>query len=185
MKVIRWIFLLSIFLNAFTIPTKVYTTITSVNGDRVTLQDRFFYNGMSGIVLRDTNSGEYALVYIKQTPNGAVIIDKDPVGGDNIAKIKPNLKVGDRVIGGFLYDKVLILAPKDRYNQILSQLNVKAINPLLFEAFLASKGLSANRDSFKKFAKLAGIGLVVVSKGNKIELIDAISTDTIYEEEIK
>jgi hypothetical protein len=182
MKSIFLILIATIFSFAINIPSKTYTTITSVNGNRVTLSEPLPINGMSALVVRSTSSGEYALVFIKQTSKAnAVIIDKDPVGGKNLAKLKPIPKVGDRVIGGFNYDKALILAPNNRYNQIVSQLGVKAINPELYMAYKANGGSS----SYNDFAKVAGIGLVIVTNGNTLEVIDAISQETILKESIK
>ncbi len=173
---------LTLFLFSFTIPNRVYTTIASVNGSSVTLNEALPIKGMSALVVRSTNSGEYALVYIKSNgDNRATIIDSDPVGGKNLAKLKPTPKVGDRVIGGFNYDKVLVLAPKNRYNQIVSQLGVKVIDPELYMAYRANGGSS----SYKDFAKIAGVGLVIVANGNTIEIIDAISEETILKESIK
>ncbi len=182
MRKLYLIISITIYSIALTIPSKVYTTINSVNGDIITINEPLPLNGMSAIVVRDTPNGEYALLFAKQlSPNKLKIIDKDPVGGTNLAKIKPIPKVGDRVIGGLNYNKALILAPKDRYNQIVSQLGVKDINPKIYEAYIANKGSS----NYKDFAKLTAIGLVIVTKGNTIEVIDAISGETILKESLK
>jgi len=67
------IFTLSVFANF--IPSKVYTTVTGVNGDTITMQNSFALNGMSGLVTRQLPSGEYALLVVKQTaPNKAVVV---------------------------------------------------------------------------------------------------------------
>ena len=181
MKTLILILLITIFSYAISIPNRVYTSVVSVNGDRITLSEPLS-KGMSALVVRSTSSGEYALVFIEYAfKNSAVIIDKDPVGTENLAKLKPIPKVGDRVIGGFNYDKALVLAPKNSYNQIVSQLSVKVIDPDIYNSYLASKGSSSYRD----FAKLVGIGIVIVSKGNTIEIIDAISGKVLSREEIK
>jgi len=182
MKSIVLILIATIFSFAINIPSKSYTTIASVNGSRVTLNEPLPINGMSALVVRSTSSGDYALVFIKQTSQtDAVIIDTDPVGGKNLAKLKPIPKIGDRVIGGFNYDKALILAPNNRYNQVVSQLGVKTIDPDIYMAYRANGGSS----SYKDFAKLAGIGLVIVLNGNTLEVIDAISQEIILKESIK
>ena len=183
MRAIIILLTLSIYSLAINLPYKFYTTIASVNGNSVTLSEAMPYKGMSALVVRYTPNGEYALVFINQTSNSnrATIIDKDPVGGGHLAMLKPTPKVGDRVIGGLNYDKVLLLAPKSRYNQIISQLGVNSINPELYQAYIANSKSRGYRD----FAKLTGIGLVIVAKGNTLEVIDAISEKTILKERVK
>ena len=164
------------------IPPKTYTSVTSVNGDTITMSNSFAKNGMSGLVLRQINGVNYALVYVKQTgQNRAVIIDKDPLGGKNLANIKPQIKVGDRVIGGFLYDKVMVLAPnKDTFVNIQNRFGIKSINPDLFMSFLANKGSNnPSKSDYKEFAKLTHVGLFVIFKNGFITLYDPISDSEI------
>jgi len=182
MKSLILLFLVTLFCHAVTIPNKVFTTISSVNGANIELSEPLPINGMSALVVRETNSGDYALAFIKQVSSSkSVIIDTDPVGGDKLAKLKPIPKVGDRVIGGFNYDKALLLAPKNSYNQIVSQLGVKTIDPKIYEVYKANGG----SNNYKDFAKLVGIGLVIVTDGNTIKIIDAISQEVILKESVK
>ena len=160
------------------IPPKTYTNVSFVNGDTITMANSFAKTGMSGLVLRQINGVNYALVYVKQiAPNKAVIIDKDPLGGKNLANIKPKVKVGDRVIGGFLYDKVMVLAPnRDTFVNIQNRFGIKSINPDLFMSFLANRGSNnPSKSNFKEFAKLTHIGLFVIFKNGFITLYDPIS----------
>jgi len=174
------IFTLSVFANF--IPSKVYTTVTGVNGDTITMQNSFALNGMSGLVTRQLPSGEYALLVVKQTaPNKAVVIDKDPLGGKGLANIKPVAKVGDKVIGGFMYDKVMVLAPnRSSYQNIQNRFGLNSQNPDLFMSFLASKGKSSPSSSdYKEFAKLTHIGVFVIFKNGFITVYDPLSDTTI------
>ena len=179
MKRVLSIMLISVsFIFAGFIPNKVYTTITAVNGSSITLQNPFPYNGMSGLVVRDLPTGEFALLTIKQTsPGVATIIDKDPLGGKNLANLKPIPKVGDRVIGGFLYDKVMVLAPnKDTYINVQNKYGLKSQNPDLFMSFLANKGKNTPDSSdYKEFAKLTHIGIFVIFKNGFVTVYDPIS----------
>jgi len=164
------------------IPSKTYTTVTSVNGDTITMANSFAINGMSGLVLRHLSTGDYALVYVKQTAqNKAEIIDKDPLGGKSLANIKPVPKVGDRVIGGFLYNKVMVLAPnRDTYINIQNRFGIKSINPDLFMSFLATKGSTTpSSREYKEFAKLTNVGLFIIFKNGFITLYDPISQSEI------
>jgi len=168
----------SVALMASFVPAKTYTTITAVNGDRITIQNSFAMNGMSGLVIRQLPSGEFALVTVKQTaPNQAVIIDKDPLGGKNLANLKPIPKVGDKVVGGFMYDKVMVLAPnRDTFVNVQNRYGIHSINPDIFMGFLANRGSSnPSRSDYKAFAKLTHVGLFVIFKNGFITLYDPLS----------
>ena len=164
------------------IPPKTYTSVSAVSGNTITMANSFAKNGMSGLVLRQINGVDYALAYVKQTAkNRAVVIDTDPLGGKNLANIKPQIKVGDRVIGGFLYDKVMVLAPnRDTFVNIQNRFGIKSINPDLFMSFLANKGSNnPNKSDYKEFAKLTHVGLFVIFKNGFITLYDPISDSEI------
>jgi len=171
------LFILGIsFTYANLIPQKSYTTLTAVNGNSVTLQNPLGVNGQSGIIIRTLPTGNFVTSYIMQTSsNKAIIIDKDPIDGKNLATLQEVAKVGDRVIGGFLYDKVVILAPsKAIFEQVQNMLQVKSIDPDIYGSFVKTGG-----SSYKKFAKLTGIGLIIVVKGKKVKIIDAITNKII------
>ena len=164
------------------IPSKSYTTISAVDGNRVTLQTPIGVNGQSALVVRTLANKDFATAYIMQTSNNkAVLIDKDPLDGGHLANIKPILKVGDRVLGGFLYDKVLILAPNYKsFKLIESKFGINSIDPDTFAAFLKANNQNyPSSSSYKKFAKMVGVGLFLVTKGNTIEIYDPISQKTL------
>jgi len=168
----------SIVLFANFVPAKTYTTVTAVNGDRITMQNSFAINGMSGLVIRQLPAGEFALVTVKQTaPKQAVIIDKDPLGGKNLANLKPIPKVGDKVVGGFMYNKVMVLAPnRDTFINVQNRFGIRSINPDIFMGFLANRGSSNPSSSdYKAFAKLTHVGLFVIFKNGFITLYDPLS----------
>ena len=179
LKVVVFLSFLALNLMAGFIPSKTYATVTGVNGDTITLSNPFAINGMSGYLLRRLNSGkEYALLVVKQvSPNRAVVIDKDPLNGKGLANIRPIPKVGDRVVGGFLYDKVMVLAPnRDTFINIQNRFGIRSINPDIFMSFLLSKGSSYPSSSdYKEFAKLSGVGLFVIFKNGFVTLYDPLS----------
>ena len=182
MRALLYFLAFSFFAIAGFIPSKTYTQVVAVNGDRITMAEPFALNGMSGLVVRNLSTGRYALVYVKQiAPKEAVVIDTNPLNAKGLAKIKPVVKVGDRVIGGFLYDKVMVLAPnRSSYINIQNRFGIRSINPDLFMAFLAVRGSSTPSSSdFKEFAKLNGIGLFVIFKNGFVALYDPISEETI------
>jgi len=160
------------------IPSKSYTTVTSVNGYNVTLANKIGIKYQTALVVRTLSNGDFATAYIMQTSsNQAKIVDTDPTNGDNLANIKPAVKVGDKVIGGFLYDKVVILANnKESFNQIQTQLGINSLTPDTFAAFLKANNQNyPNSNSYKKFAKMVGVGLFIIQKNNSIEVYDPIS----------
>jgi len=179
--IITLLILAAVTLSAALIPSKSYTTITAVNGNRVTLQNPIGINGESALVVRTLASGEFATAYIMQTSdNKAYLIDNDPVDGGHLANIKPTLKVGDRVIGGFLYDKVIILAPnRETFNKVQANYGINSIDPDTFAAYLKANNQSPSRSAYKKFAKMVGVGLFIIAKSNTIEVYDPISQKTL------
>ncbi len=163
--------------------SKSYATIASINGESVTLSNPMPYPNMSALVLRNTPNGDFALLYLKTNGTNGQIIDKDPLGGNPLATLKPIPKIGDRVIGGFLYNRVLIIAPNHKIEeQIKNRYPIRAIDSQLFKSYLASSKQSANAQSYKAFAKLLGIGLIFLIEGNSIKIYDPISEAVIAKE---
>jgi len=171
---------------ATSLPSKSYTTITSVNKNRVTLQDEIGVNGQTALVVRTLSTGDFATAYIMQTSkNRAVLVDKDPTNGKHLANIKPALKEGDRVLGGFLYDKVMVIAPsKESFNEIQKKYSIHSLNPDLFLAFLKAKKVSRpNKKHYKEFAKMVGVGLFIIVTEDYANVYDPISQKVIAKSE--
>ena len=163
--------------------SKTYATVTAINGESVTLSDPMPYPHMSSIVLRNTPNGNFALLYLKIDGTNGQIIDKDPLGGNPLATLKTIPKVGDRVIGGFLYDKVLIIAAnKEQEEKVKNRYPITTVDSQLFKSFLASSGKSVNAQSYKAFAKLVGIGLIFIVEGSSVKIYDPISEAVIATE---
>ncbi len=164
------------------IPQKSYTVVTAVNGNTITLQGAFAYNGMSGLLVRNLNGKEYGIAFVKQiSPGRAEIIDTNPFGGKNLANIKAEPKVGDKVIGGFMYNRIMVLAPnKSSFINIQNRFGIRSVNPDIFMAFLAKRGSSTPSSSdYYEFAKLTHVGLFVIFKNGFVTLYDPISQSEI------
>ena len=163
--------------------SKSYATVTATNGESVTLSNPMPYPNMSALVLRNTPNGDFALLYLKTNGTKGQIIDKDPLGGNPLATLKRVPKVGDRVIGGFLYEKALIIAPdKELAKEVKNRYPITAIDSRLFKSYLASSNQSANAQSYKAFAKLVGIGLIFLVEGNSVKIYDPIAEAIIAKE---
>ena len=173
-------FIMPIF--ALIIPNTTYNSVTNIHNNTIFLSSNSGIYNQSGVVIREVGGRDYIVAYIKKVDkNRAKIIDKDPIDGNPLANIKPTVKVGDRVIFGFLYDKVVILAQnKELYNSIRMQIGVKTINPDYFLAFL--KGKEPSSKDYENFAKMVGVGLFIIAKDGIIKLYDPISKSVILKE---
>ncbi len=162
---------------------KTEATVIAINGNSVTLSNPMPYSGMSALLLRDTPSGEFALAYLRVDATKAVIIDQDPLNGNPLATLQANPKIGDRVIGGFLYDRVLILAPNSEIEeQVKNHFGVESIESQLFKSYLSASGNSANASSYEAFAKLVGVGLIFLAKQGSVDIYDPITKKVIATE---
>jgi hypothetical protein len=173
------LFLLPLALGAGFFPPTVTTTVKSVEGNRVTLSKPLPVNGMSGIVIHNFGKGLSAItgVLTQVSPGVATVRKGDLLDHRGLPTPKSVAQPGDRVVGGYLYSNVLVLAPNAQtYSKITRSGGRFWIHPDLYAAFLAREGDSAPSPSnLAKFAKEAQVGLVyVVQKGRAI-LFDPIS----------
>jgi hypothetical protein len=175
---------LSLFLAAFPLlagffPPTVHTTVKAVDGDRLTLASPLPVNGMSGIVVHDFGKGLQAITaLLTQTAPGQARFRKgDLLQHKGLPTPKSVATPGDKVIGGYLYNNVLVLAPNaETYAKITRSGGRFWIHPDLYAAFLAREGDSTpSASNLAKFAREAQVGLVyIVQKGQAI-LFDPIS----------
>ena len=174
----KYLILLLTTLYATTLPVKKTTEISAIEGSIVILRDDIKKN-IGGVIIREIGDRDYITGYIKGVgENRAKIVDKDYINGGRLANLTDVAMVGDRVVVGFLYDRVLIVAPnKESLRKVEYKLKVKSIDPTLFKSFL--RGKKATSKEYKDFAKMVGIGLVAIVKGNKIYIYDPISQATI------
>ncbi len=181
MKKILIALIYTIYSLAALIPFKNYSQIITISNN-IELNNNLGLNNMSGLVVRNINGVDYAIAYIKQISNKkAILIDKDPLNGGHLANIKPIIKIGDSVIGGFLYDKYILLAPnKKAFTQIKNSFNLEPLDSDLFLAYLKAKQKeSPSSSDYKEFAKISGVGLFIIAKNNIIKLYDPISQKVI------
>ena len=105
--------LLSLPLLAGFFPKTVHTSIKSVEGKNITLKSAFPIQGMSGVVIHNYGNDLTAITHrITQPSKGkAQLISADVLHHDELPTIKTSAVAGDKVVGGYLYDNVLLLAP--------------------------------------------------------------------------
>ena len=177
---IALIALISLPLFAGFFPQTVHTSIKSVNGNTVTLNSKFPLNGMSGAVIHNYGHDLTAITSrLTQTSSKgqAVLLDADVIDHDALPSIKTSVSPKDKVIGGYLYSNVLLLAPDaDTYAKITSSKQKTWIHPDLFAVYLSVQGDDIpTKENLASFAKKFQIGLIYIVRQNTAVLLDPIS----------
>ncbi len=171
--------LLSIPLFAGFFPQTVHTSIKSVNGKTITLNSNFPLKGMSGAVIHNYGNDLSAITSrITQTSNGqAILIDADVIDHEALPSIKTAVAPKDKVIGGYLYNNILLLAPDaDTYAKITTSKQKKWIHPDLFAVYLSVIGDDIpTKENLASFAKKFQIGLIYIVRKDSAVLLDPIS----------
>lgn len=182
--------LLSLPLLAGFFPKTVHTSVQSIEGKNITLKSAFPIEGMSGVVIHDYGNDLTAITHrITQTSKGkAKLIAADVLYHDELPTIKTAATAGDKVVGGYLYDNVLLLAPDaDTYAKIISENPDKTwIHPDLFALYLAvHDDLLVTKGNLAKFAKKFQVGLIYIVRKDSAILLDPISGKKVAQKSIK
>ncbi len=161
-------------------PPTVHTSVSSVEKSTLSLKSALPVNGMSAIVVHNYGKSLEAITsYITQTAsNGnANIISKEIIDHDKLPTIKTAVSAGDKVIGGYLYDTVLLLAPDaDTYAKITSSHKKLWIHPDHFALFLSREGDAyPTKKNLALFAKEYQVGLIYIVRNGSGVLLDPIS----------
>jgi len=180
MRKIALLSLLSLPLFAGFFPSTVHTSIKSVEGSSIMLKSKFPANGMSGVVVHTYGNGLTAITSrITQTSSNGetALIDADIIHHDELPTIKTPVTTGDKVIGGYLYNNVLLLAPDaDTYAKIVKSHHKKWIHPDLFALYLSVEGEERpTKENLSLFAKKYQIGLIYIVRKDSEILLDPIS----------
>jgi len=180
MHKIALIALLSVPLFAGFFPQPVHTSVKSVKENTITLNKNFPANGMSGVVIHNYGNDLTAITSrIAQTSSdGSVaLLSTDIMHHDELPTIKTAVSAKDKVIGGYLYNNVLLLAPDaDTYAKIVSEYKKKWIHPDLFALYLSVQGEEQpTKENLARFAKKYQIGLIYIVRKNSAVLLDPVS----------
>ena len=162
---IALIALISVPLFAGFFPQTVHTSVKSVKGNTITLNSKFPLNGMSGAVIHNYGNNLTAITSrLTQTSSKgqAILLDAEVIDHDALPSIKTSVSPKDKVIGGYLYNNVLLLAPDaDTYAKITSSKQKKWIHPDLFAVYLSVQGDDIpTKENLASFAKKFQIGLI-------------------------
>jgi hypothetical protein len=177
---------LSLPLFADLFPATTTSNIIGVNNNTVQISPNFPVSGMSGIIIHTYKDGSSAATTaVMQTENGTLtILDKPLMEDSNLPQIATKTVIGDKVIGGYLYDNVLLLAPNEGvYNEITAKYKKHWINPDIYAAFVSKKkdGMPT-KENLSSFAKSYQVGLVAIVKKDKIAIYDPMSEKIISQE---
>ena len=179
MRKIALIALLSLPLFAGFFPQTVHTSISKVSGKTVILNHPFPVNGMSGVVVHNYGNDLEAITsrIVQNSSGQALLLDSDIVHHDELPTINTPVRSSDKVIGGYLYRNVLLLAPDAQtYAKITSIYDRKWIHPDLFALFLAKEGDTVpTKSNLAAFAKAYQVGLVFIVGNGTAKLLDPIS----------
>jgi len=160
-------------------PSTVHTSISSVSGDNISLRSSFPVTGMSGVIIHNYGNNLEAVTktLIQTAPGKAKLLSSDTIIHEELPTIKTAVKAGDKVIGGYLYNNILLLAPDaDTYAKITSATHKKWIHPDLYALFLSQEGDGEpSRENLEIFARKYQIGLIYIIKKSSAVLLDPIS----------
>ncbi|NOR55463.1 MAG: hypothetical protein GQ531_04590 [Sulfurovum sp.] len=161
-------------------PQTVHTSVRSVSGENIQLNRAFPITGMSGAVIHDYGNSLKAITSrIAQTSgNGASkLISEYIIEHEALPSIKTSVQKGDKVIGGYLYKNVLVLAPDaDTYAKVTKSYSKTWIHPDLFALYLSVEGESKpTKENLSHFAKKYQVGLVYIVRKDAAVLLDPIS----------
>ncbi len=170
---------LSVGLFANFFPTTVYSKVKSIQGNQITLTKAFPRNGMSGVVLHSFGKNMEAIsaIVVQSSPHIATMYRGNIINNRSLPSPKNSISIGDRVIGGYLYHNILILAPNSKtYAKIVQASSHLWIHPDIYRAFLAQRGeMTPSVRNLEAFAKASQVGLVYIVQNNRAILYDPIS----------
>ncbi|MEA3491537.1 MAG: plasminogen-binding N-terminal domain-containing protein [Campylobacterota bacterium] len=180
MRAIAITFLLSIVpLMADFYPSTVQSTISGIGQNSITLKRGFPAKGMSAIIMHKYGDDLKAVTSYMRYDGGnrGRLIENEPILHDELPAVKPKVGVGDRVIAGYLYKNILLLAPDaNTYARITSSAKKNWIHPDLYAMFLSQEGDQyPTQENLQKFANEYQIGLVYIVQRGKALLYDPIS----------
>lgn len=179
MRKIALIALFSLPLCAGFFPQTIHTSIAKVADKAVVLTTPFPVDGMSGVVVHNYGSDLDAITgsIVQNKVGKAKLLSNDVIHHDELPTIKTPITTNDKVIGGYLYNNVLLLAPDaDTYASITSSYEKNWIHPDLFAVYLATEGESEpSKENLAKFAKKYQIGLIYIVGRASAKLLDPLS----------
>ena len=160
-------------------PQTIQGSVTGIRGNAISLSRGFPAKGMSGIVIHNFGKDLQAITsYLRYNGgNSATRISNEPILHDELPAVKPKIHIHDKVIGGYLYNNILLLAPDaNTYARITASASKNWIHPDLYAMFLSREGDQyPTKENLQKFANEYQVGLIYIVQRNKAVLYDPIS----------
>jgi hypothetical protein len=164
-------------------PETTESSVGAVSQNKITLTKSLSAKGMSGIIVHNYGSDLKAITsyFVYDGGGGGTLIAYEPIMHESLPAIKSKVSPHDKVIGGYLYRNVLLLAPDAQtYTKITSASAKNWIHPDLYAMFLSKeKEQYPTKDNLAKFASEYQVGLIYIVKRGKAELYDPVSKRTI------
>ena len=160
-------------------PQTVHTSIVKITGKTSFLKNPLPVAGMSGVIIHNYGNDMHAITnyIVQKDQKNLSLIEEVTIDHDKLPTIKTAVSIGDKVIGGYLYNNVLLLAPDAQtYAKITSQHAKNWVHPDLFALFLSKVGDTVpNKKNLKAFAKSHQVGLIYIIGNGTAKLLDPIS----------
>jgi len=160
-------------------PSTVSSKVTGIKANIITLSKPLPYKGMSGVIIHNYGSKLEAIsnYIIYESGNRARTMAFEPIIHEELPAVKPKVKLGDKVIGGYLYNNILLLAPDaNTYKRITSSAYKNWIHPDLYAMFLSKEGDQIpTKKNLAQFASEYQVGLIYIVIKGKGVLYDPIS----------
>lgn len=161
-------------------PPAIQTTVSSVGDKSIILERPFPINGMSGVIVHTYDDNLATVTHrITQTSTqgNAEFVDMPIIHHDSLPGIKTAVHTGDKAIGGYLYDNVLLLAPDAQtYSKMTAQYAKTWVHPDLYALFLSQEGDDVpTKENLAKFAEMYQVGLVCIIHKERAVLLDPFS----------
>ncbi len=179
MRKIILMILSSLLLMAMDLPQRTKTTIQAIDNKKQVTLTNSIPKGRSGIVVHSYGNGLFAITHtaISQGGTKATIGKYNMLKHDNLPTIKTDLKEGDQVIFGNLYDNVLLIAPNQKvYSSITKSIKKVWIHPDIYASFLIVNDEDRiTKKNLKQFAMETQVGLVAIVAKDSLRIFDPIS----------
>ncbi len=144
MRAIAITFLLSMIpLMADFYPSTAHSTITAVKQNSVTLKRGFPAKGMSAVIMHNYGNDLKTITSYMRYDGGnrGTLVENEPILHKELPAVKPIVGVGDKVIAGYLYKNILLLAPDAKtYAKITNSAKKNWVHPDLYAMFLSQEG---------------------------------------------
>lgn len=191
-KIILAILCINIYLFSAEINNKVVINIPKQDSKDIKIPALDLKIGESGIITRNTNGNIFIL--------GIAIVNSinDGIATLEIKKFE-NIKneymptpigtpsEGDKINFRILYDRALLIAPNQTtYQDIINNnKNIDFIHPDIFVSYLAKNNIKEPKNNdFREFCNKYDIGLVFITKSDRVDIYDCQSFNVITKDSI-